>query len=332
MSIDVRPIDDQDRWNELLTEVTHPTAFHHTAALDVFEAHSGATCHRLVGFKGEEPIGLFPLFTMEKGPVTTAFSPPPDLKVSYLGPRMIFRHDPKRRRRDKRNRRFVESALDWLEDHHGPRFTTIRTAPEYEDTRPFIWREFEATPRYTYVVDLEREPDELLSAFSSDARSNVTGDYDVDYEIGLGDVDDIGKILGQVRKRYAEQDESFTLETAVVEELYESLPEGVLRPYVCRIDGEFAGGILNVEYGDRAIRWIGGTKVDVGIPINDLLDWNYCRDAIGRGARSYDLAGANNARIASFKAKFAPDLLTYYTLQRGSVGMTALSKLYSKLR
>lgn len=332
MSIDVRPIDDRDRWNDLLADATHPTAFHHAAALDVFEAYSDTVCHRLVGFKGEEAIGLFPLFTMEKGPFTVAFSPPPDLKISYLGPRMIYRHDPKRRRRDKRNRQFVESALDWLEETHDPRFTSIRTASQYDDTRPFIWREFEATPRYTYVIDLEREPDELLSAFSSDARSNVTSDYDVDYEIGPAGPDAIAKIMEQVKQRHAEQEKAFPLDVEPVEELYRSLPEGVLRPYVCRIDGEFAGGVLNVEYAGRAIRWLGGTKVDVDIPINDLLDWNYSRDAMERGAVSYDLAGANNPQIASFKAKFAPDLLTYYSLQRGSAGMTALSRLYGKLR
>ncbi|OTF01690.1 GNAT family N-acetyltransferase [Halorubrum sp. SD683] len=332
MSIEVTTTDDAERWNELLTDTPRATGFHHAAALSVLERHTGATCHRLVGYKGEEPVGVFPVFTTRKGPVTVAVSPPPNVKLPYLGPRMLDRQPLKRRRAEKRNRRFVDACLEWLEAEHDPAYTSIRTTPGYDDVRPFLWQEYDATLRYTYVVDIDREPDELLSAFSTDARKNVTDEYDVGYEIGEGDADDLDRIVEQVRERHAEQGESFELGSDLVRDLYESLPEGVIRPYVCRIDGSFTGGFVNVEFGGRGICWIGGAKPSVDLPVNDLLDWNYITEAKERGVESYDLAGANNPRIARFKAKFAPELVPYYALEEGSRTMTTLTKLYGSLR
>lgn len=329
MSIDVRTLDDPGRWNDLVGDATDTSALHLAEALDVLAAYGNADCHRLVGYKGQEPVGLFPVFTASKGPVSVAFSPPPDLKVHYLGPAMVERQQLKRRKRDKRHRRFVDACLDWLADAHNPRFVTLRTVPGYEDVRPFVWRGYEATPRYTYCVDLTRGEDELLAAFSSDARRNVSDDYDVDYVLQEGGVEDVVRIVEQVRDRHEEQGEPFPISASFATDLYEQLPDGVMRPYVCRIDGEFVAGSVNLEYGDTVVCWLGGVKTDTGVPVNDLLDWQSCLDAMDRGFEQYDLAGANNARLAEYKAKFAPDLVPYYRLQNGTPAMRAVSKLYS---
>jgi hypothetical protein len=332
MSVDVRTLEDPDRWDELLGATEEPTPFHRSGTLDVLAMYVGADCHRLVGYVGEEPIGLFPLFTLSRGPVSAAFSPPPDLKVPYLGPTLLNRHSLKRRRRDKRHRRFVDACLEWVADTENPQFVQIRTAPGYDDVRPFVWQDFSATPRYTYVVDLSRDPDELLSAFSSDARKNVSADYEVDYVIEEGGVDVIERVLSQLRERHAEQDEPFPIDATFVTDLFETLDDGVVRPYVCRVDGEFAGGNVNVEAAGGSYRWLGGAKPDVDIPVNDLLDWRYVTDASERGIETYDLAGANDKRIARYKAKFAPELVPYYRLRDGTLPMTTLLKLYDAVR
>lgn len=332
MSIDVRTLDDPDRWNDLLDDAAHPTPFHLAGALDVIAEYANAECHRLVGYKGQEPVGLFPVFTIAKGPVTTAFSPPPDLKVPYLGPTLVTRQQLKRRKHDRRHRRFVDACLDWLEDTHEPKFTSIRTPPGYEDVRPFIWQDYEPTPRYTYVVDLTRDSDDLLAAFSSDARGNVTGDYDADFTIESGGVETIENVVDQVSARHEEQGEPFPASAAYVTDLYETMPSGTIRPYACHVDGEYVGGFVNVEFGSVAFRWVGGAKSDADIPVNDLLDWEYCLEAMERGVEAYDLTGANDARLARYKSKFAPDLVTYYQLQEGTRTMNAVSKIYSKLK
>jgi len=55
-------------------------------------------------------------------------------------------------------------------------------------------------------------------------------------------------------------------------------------------------------------------------------------DAIERGREEYDLVGANNQRLCGYKAKFAPDLRTYYSIQDGTRSMNLVSGLYKQFR
>lgn len=333
MSIEVRPVDDDGRWNSYLEHAPSPTPFHYAEVLEVLASAADATLHRLGGFKGQEPVGLFPVFEVDRGPVTGVFSPPPDLKIPYLGPTLVIRGDePKRRRLDSQHHKFVERALAHISEEMDPTIVHVRTPPGYDDVRAFSWNDFEADPRYTYVVDLERSEDDLLASFSSDARRNVTDDYDIDYDIVPGDATDIGRIVAQTTRRHAEQDEPFPIDAAFVTDLYEAAPDGVVRPVVCRIDGEFTSGTVCLEGHDAAIRWVGSAKPSCDIPANDLIDWEYCRRAAARGVTSFDLAGANTPRIAEYKAKFAPELVPYYRVKHASRTMGMAVSLYNKLR
>ncbi|WP_313696293.1 GNAT family N-acetyltransferase [Halorarum halobium] len=331
MSIDIRTTDDR-QWNDIVSDSPAATPFHRAEALDVLETHANATLHRLAGFKGQEPVGLFPVYEVAKGPATAAVSPPPDLKLPYLGPSLLNTGKLKRRKRDRRHRRFIDAALEWVEREVSPNLWNVRTPVGYDDIRPFQWREYEVSPRYTYVIDLETTPEDLLGRFSSDLRKKVRREYDVSYEVTEEGPAAIDRIVERTRERHEEQGESFPLTAEFVRMLADRLPDGTVRPYVCRIDGEFAGGLIDVEGDERAGAWIANGKTDAPVPVNDLLEWRVCVDGIDRGLSTYDLMGANHERIYSYKAKFAPDLVQYFTVQKGSVGMNAATKLYKKLR
>ncbi|SNZ16959.1 Acetyltransferase involved in cellulose biosynthesis, CelD/BcsL family [Natronoarchaeum philippinense] len=334
MSIEIEVFDrnDRDRWNQLVEDSPQGTPFHRYEALEVLADHSDANLHPLVGYKGQEPVGLFPVFGMYKGPVAAAFSPPPDLKVSYLGPALVNFEQLKRRRAERRHSRFVEQCLDVLETELNPKFTLVRASPWYDDPRPFTWSDFDVQLAHTYVVDLSPGRDDLLSQFSSDARRNVTNDPDADVVIREDGAGVIRRIIEQVRERHREQDESFLLSAEMVTELFERLPDGVVRPYACTVDGRFAGGVVVLDDGDTVYRWQGGAKPDTRVAINDRLDWRIITDAIDRGRTEYDLVGANNQRLCGYKAKFAPDLQTYYSIRDGTRSMNFVSGLYKQLR
>ncbi|MFC7137893.1 lipid II:glycine glycyltransferase FemX [Halobaculum litoreum] len=333
MSIEIREVTDDETWNGYLDHAATPTPFHRAEALDVFERATGGRLHRLGGFKGQEPVGVFPVFEIDRGPVRGVFSPPPDLKLPYLGPTLVVRgSEPKRRRFDRQHHEFVEQALDYLTETVDPSLVHVRTAPGYDGVRPFSWRAYKVDPRYTYVIDLTRDEDDLLASFGSDARRNVTDEYDIDFEIAPGDAADIRAIVDQTARRHAEQDESFPIEPSFVVDLFDALPEGVVRPMVCRVDGEVVAGTICVEAFGTAIRWLGSATPATDLPANDILDWQYCREAADRGVEAFDLAGANNQRIAEYKAKFAPDLVPYYRVKNCSRTMDMAVSLYNKLR
>ena len=331
MSIEIRSLDYPNAWNSLVTASEMVTPFHLAEALDVLADKSDTTIHRLVGYKGQEPCGAFPVFTKRVGPVTVAFSPPPSLKVHYLGPVLLNAGKLKRRRMEIRHGRFLDACVEWLDNEEDPSFTTVRTGPRYDDIRPFIWNDYEVTPRHTYVVDLSRGTDELLEAFSSDARRNITSEYDVEYEI-TEDRAVIDPLIRGATERHEEQGEQFPIDAAFMRELFEELPDGVVRPVACRCEGEFVGGQIILELGDLAISWVSVADRDVDIPITELVDWWYITRAADRGVESYDLAGANNRRLSRYKSKFAPELTMYYRAERGSWPAIAASKLYKRIR
>lgn len=335
MSVDVREAteDDRENWDRYVEQSPQCGVFHRLDALEVQASHAGARLHPLVGYKGQEPVGVFPVFEIRKGPVSTVFSPPPALRVSYLGPAFLNTEKLKPRKAERRRRRFLEGCMEWITEEVGPWYVHVRTSAGFDDTRPFLWDGCDVTPNYTYLVDLDRDEDDLLASFSRDARSNVTGEYG-DYSIDVGGRDAALEIVEQVRKRYESQGVSFGVPDGFVADLYDVLPEGELRPYVLRIEGEFVGGILAFEHGDTVSRWQGGvrTDTDVDLPINDLLDWRVMRDGMDRGLRWYDLVGADNPRINRYKSKFAPELHTFYRIEKGRAPVVGAAHLYQRFK
>ncbi|WP_253737449.1 GNAT family N-acetyltransferase [Halohasta salina] len=331
MVLDITSVDDPDAWNELVERSPQATPFHRAESLGVMADYADARLHPYVGYKGQEPVGIFPLFELSKGPVTAAFSPPPKQKISYLGPALVTLNG-KQRRREKTNSRFIAACLDELDATVDPSFVHLRTATGYTDSRPFVWAGFEPTTRYTYEVDLDRSEDDLLAAFSSDARSNITGTDADAYEISRGGVVEIRRTIRRLQQRHAEQDVAFEITPEFVVDLWRELPDDVFRIYACHRGDRFVGGHITLETGDTVYGWQSWGDMDAPIPVNDLLDWAIISSARERGLERYDLVGANNERISKYKAKFAPELRTYQTLQRGTPVLTLAAEVYKRIQ
>ncbi len=320
-----------DRWDDLVRASPEGTPFHRRAALRVLADRSDTTVHPLVGYKGEEPVGLFPVFAYSMAGVTAAFSPPPNLRVMYLGPARCNFEKLKRRRAEKRHRRFVGAALDWVDDVVDPRYVHVRTVPGYPDPRPFAWQGFDATPRHTYHVDLSAGEEAVLEQFSQDARRRVRSDAD-GLTVRVGDRSHVAAVLDQVRNRFEAQGKRFGLSTAFATDLYDELDDEHVRPYVCTVDGEFVGGALTFRDDDTVYGWQGGAKPDVDLPVNDLLHWHVMREAMDDGRPVYDLGGANEPRLCQYKSKFAPRIAEYYSLERAGLPEKAAVELYRRVR
>lgn len=333
MSIEVRKAtsDDREKWNSLVERSPHGTPFHLLEFGEVVAEYAGATFDPLIGYKGQEPVGLFPTYRVNHGPVTTVLSPPPDLQVTYHGPAMVNVGKLKRRKAERRHRRFVDGCLDLVESEYDPSYVHVRTGSSYLDTRPFVRRGFEASPGHTYVVDIEDDEESLLKRFSSDARQNITREYD-NVDISDGGAAAVRTIVRQVQDRHEEQDERFPVEPSFVVDLYRALPEGALRPYICRVDGDFAGGMIALELDDTIYRWIGGAKHEADAPVNDLVDWHIISDAKSRDVTRYDLVGAFQVNIAKYKAKFAPEIEIYQQLEKGTRLMKLATNVYKRVR
>lgn len=334
--IEIEPAADVDdeTWNRYVERSRHGTVFHSHQFLQATAEHADARLHRLVGYKGQEPVGVFPLFEMTKGFTTAVFSPPPDMGLSQMGPAMLNMAKLKARKAEKRTRRFLEGCLDWVDEVLSPSFVHLRTGTQMHDQRPFIWNDFEVAPRYTYLLDLTPDTDSLLDRFSSDARRNIRKTDDDAFQIVESGPEAVSDIVDHLQHRHDEQGVHYPVDGAFVEDLYSLLPAGAIRTYVVRVDDEYVGGMITLEDETTLFRWQGGARPrgDPDVPVNDLLDWRLITDAVDRGKERYDLVGANTPHLCEYKSKFGPELATYYTIKQSTRTMQMVSELYQRLK
>ena len=323
---------ERETWDSYVERSPQGTVFHRYAALESQAEHAGCTFHPLVGYKGKEPVGLFPVFAMHKGPVRFALSPPHELGVPSLGPALLNMAQLKQRKREKRHERFVDGCVEWIDERIDPLYVLFETGWRYDDVRPFAWNGFDVEPAYTYVIDVGVDEEELIGRFSQSARRHIRNNVDAEYAVEVGGVEAVEWIVRRMNERYLEQGRTAVVETAFVADLYERLPDGVVRPYVLRLEGEPATGIVLVDCDDVARSWLGGATPDVDLPVNDLLEWHMMTDAMERGHDRYEIVGANTPRLNRWKAKFSPGIRMGFTVKRSVPGMDVAERLYLKAR
>lgn len=314
-----------ERWNENVRESPQGSIFHRYEFLKLMEAWTGQDAYPLVGRAGGEVIGLFPIFRRAKGPVNLVYSPPHGMAVPYLGPALTGGAEAS----DSRclAGRFLDAALRWIETNIDPEEYHINTSWRFEDPRPFRRAGFAAVPRYTYSLDLTRGADQLKQSFSRSLRRYLDPDADVATGVPADRVAALTFIVELTRERYEEQGKSYPIDSTLVEEMYERLPEGAVRPYVGSVDGERKSGIVLLRDGDTAYFWSGGGTADADVPLNDLIHWQIIRDSAESELEFYDMVGANTPRICNYKSKFNPELREYYRLTKRSLA----AKLYRRL-
>ena len=347
--IEVHRITDGADWNTYVDRANGGSIFHRAEFLRAIAAETGMDLDLLVGKNGEHPIGILPVFSGTKGPLGMVFSPPPHAGIPHLGPAMMLDPNIKYRKAALRTKEFVEACVDWIDRERDPQYVRIVTNTAFDEVRPFRWLGFDVTPRFTYELDISRDESELLRSFSRDARSSIQDNYDREsviadggkqqfletepdpaYEIENAGEDAIEYLAERLERRFDEQGKTCPVSAPYLQSIYEGLPDGAIDVYRLRIDGRPVSGRISLFHGGRLTYWQGVPRptVDVDIPINDLLNWHSIRRARELGCDTAELSGANIERLWDYKAKFNPELATYYVLERTSMGTAPLLALY----
>lgn len=323
--------DELERWDSYVDRSVHASPFHRRPLLDSLANHYDLTWHPLVGYKGEEPLGLLPLFETKEGPFTTVASPPSNTGVAYLGPIRIADNGRKQRKIEKEQRRFIDGVIDWIDTEIDPELVQIRCVDGFTDVRPFLWNGFDVTPSYTYIVDLERESDALLASFSSDARRSIRRSEELDIDIEVGGPSVIEPLNDLIRSRLEEKGVRYDLSADLLTSIYDELGSERVRPYVCLHDGDVVGGTLVLKEGETLYGWVGGATPTTDLPINEAVDWQIMQDGIEEGLSRYDLHGAMEQGVTEYKSKFDPVVTPLFEVTRKSAGAKAAAGLIEQM-
>ena len=310
--------------------------FHRPAALRTVDRYADADLRCFAAQKGQQTVGLLPVFVSEGRFVRTVMSPPPSLGIPHMGP-LVFPNSPKRSKVESVNGRFTEGVLAALDADDRRTLSRLVCGPGYDDPRPFEWNGFTATASFTYCIDASDGLDDVRAGFSRSLRRELGDAEETAAVVERGNRADCRFVYEDTAARYAAQDEPFGLSWGYVRDLTASLGEHA-RTYVARApDGERLTGVIVLYSDDRAYFWLGGTRSEYeGTSLNALLHWRVVEDLIEDppvdGVTAYDLMGANTERLCEYKAKFGGDLVPYYTLESEGPAMAAAKRAYDVVK
>lgn len=327
---------DLSEWGDLLPNEGF-SVFHTPEALRTVDTHTTEEMQLVGGFKGEQPVGLCPLFVRDAPGVQVVLSPPMGFGIQRLGP-ILMPTSPKRGKQEKLNRTFTEKVLESVDSTRPITLFRMSCSTRYTDPRPYEWNGFDVKPAFTYRLDLRSTtPDEILKSFSKSLRREIQDGEETDISIQIEETAGARQIYEATQARYEEQGKGFPLSWEFMHDLLESLGDRA-RVYTAESPDEgFLGGITVLYSNDTAYFWKGGTRNSRrNISVNSMLHWRIISDIITDPPRGsigwYDLHTANNERIVRYKRKFGGELVPYYQIESAGLPMALSKKAYRVAR
>ena len=311
--------------------------FHTPEALRILDEYAAGELRPFGGFKGNELVGLLPVFVRRKLSAKAVVSPPPGLNVPRLGP-VLMTNSPKQSKQVKANQEFTRAVLETIGiDRPLVLFGLVGTL-NYTDPRPYEWAGCDIETRFSYVLELDDvTQEEVLMSFSRDSRRAIKDGEELDVEVTVNGADASVLVYDEYVDRLAEQGIDFPTPREFTHDLVAVLDDNDrARVYVAESpEGEFLSGITVLYSNDSAYFWMGGTRAYYeDVNVNSLITWRIIQDIISDPAlasiRSFDFGNASIERVAHHKSKYNPNLVPFYEIKSGLL-MKLAKKTYMTL-
>lgn len=290
---------------------------HLTGWLESLGALPEHRLHRLVFRKGREAVALCPLFTVHRGPLRAAYSPPYPGAAHHMGP-VFLRPEVMASRKWALSLRDYQATFDaYVREVLGVNYVSLRYPPRFLDARPLQWAGYRVGLRYTYMLDLRQGPEEILQGCSADFRRNVrkcrervTVHHEADGR--LVPFEKLG------RRQYRRIGVPYPLPPGFLERLFAALGADHAQLFTAEVSGEIQTGLVLLSQGNRATIWHGGFRAESSpLPVNDYLHWAVIQATAARGFEELEIMDADNPRMEESKTKLNPTLIPCLRAERG---------------
>ena len=324
MNIEVRKVEKEriEDWNKVANSSPHSTLFHTWEWLKIAEKQTNSKLYPLIGYKGTEPIGIYPLFLIKKKGVKLVFSPPSNALLLYLGPAFLNFDRMKQSRRESLFTDFQTEVDEFITSELKGNYTRIRIAPGLLDSRPLRWSGYEVDPFYTYVIDISKGVDYVWTGLNRKLRVSIEKTKREGVSVEMGDKEDLEFIRSSLATRFEEQGFKPRKDyyKAYLADLYNAFYPENMNIFVAKYKGERVGGLVVLYYKDWSALWIGIPKTELkGIYPNDLAQWEAIKWACEHGFKFYEeMDAGDDPRLRHFKAKFNPELAPWFSATKYS--------------
>lgn len=205
----------------------------------------------------------------------------------------------------------VYALIEYIDENFSQK--DIWLDPGYADPRPFLWKGWQVSPRFTYI----RKPasvEELILEFPSEKRAyyrRPLSKYNFNREKQLPPV-----FTSLLNDSFGRHDKKPPLENEAINGLLsELISAGLAEVFTAaeKDSGEITSIVITLSLNNRAIHWfVTGVRGEATrFLILRLLD-----HFATAGFHEYDLCGANVASIGYFKRRFNSTLVPCYTVKK----------------
>jgi hypothetical protein len=313
-------IEDKTLWDDFVDENPYGLLYHRWDFLKLAEKYSGYKLRPYGVFKGEELLGIYPLFYKRTNGMKTIFSPPPGRSIPYLGFLVSGEYD---KLKQSKKESFLNSFLEDVEleiKKYSPDFMLIYTVPNFLDMRFFKWNNYFVAPEFTYVLNLKMPLEEIWNSFHKDLRRDIKQADSFGLEIKTSN--DLSIFYERQEKRFREKAASFSINLNYFQDLFDAFPDNLKIYYIYDDKGEAIAASISQEYKGRFLGWMGLAKT--AGHANEFMIWKLIELAKSKNLAKFEIAGANVRAQCQFKSKFNPCLeLSYHIRRRNALGKVA---------
>ncbi len=321
---------EMDLWDNAIEHSENATVFHQLAWLKAAEKHSLMKLLPLVIYKGDKLVCLCPLFYRKKQGFKILLSPPNSSGMPFLGP--AFNIPASSRYNYERTFNEIQDEItSFSENQIGYDYFGIIHNPKVMDIRAYKNKGFSVNPCYTYIFNLQKGQDWLLSNFHRTTR-NALKKADSYNEILIShDPKNAYKILDLLEQRYAEQSLDFKITKNYFNDLKNSSIKNNIEVISAFYQDQLIAGDIALTYKKEGYAWLGTVNRENKITgIGELVLWKKMNDLSKRGINSYDIVGANTPHICKHKSKYGADLIEYFEVYKTSFKGKIVLKLLNK--
>lgn len=322
---------DLKTWNKLVDQSKMGTVFHKLDWLHAIKSECNIDLLPMIGYKGTKKILLLPLFKKSIMGFKFAFSPPPRCFIPDMG--LIFLCDsPKQSRIEKDYSRIMNAMNEFLNNKFD--LINITNSTKLYDIRPFTWNGYKVINKYTYFIDLQKEPDQLFYSFNNKLRNQLRrGNSNQNINIKfVNNKNYFNIIFSSVFQRYSSQNSKIKLSRPYINNIWNNYKRNITLA-IARDNRtkEYISGLILLKSKDKIMAWQGGVYNKKYPYINDLLHWESVKYMAGKGYKYYDMVGANIAHISKYKSKFNPFLKVYYQVEKSNLKGKLAKIMYKKM-
>lgn len=311
---------ENDLWDEWVINYFKGSIYHNINWLKAMELNSGMKLQLLAVWpikKEKIPLAILPVFNFKKWPLRAAFSPAPGCDTPYLGP--LFKVDLD----SHKNKLIIPEIQSALVDYllnQGVNFIKLRTTPDQQDFRGFLWTGCQVRPQYEYEVNIGISANQLFQDFPGDTRTKIRRAQKYDQlEFQFGGIDCALEVFYLIRERFKEQGIQWQLKESYIKNIFKSFHPSKVQAVIAKYDGEAIGGLVFYKHNDSLVDWIGGVNPKQNISgLNELLHWKIIEWGQQNRCSTYNLGGANTMHLCKPKSKYSPELVNYSEITKGT--------------